>query len=128
MLFRSWMLLLSTYIGYDMPSWSPLWRADVKELLLGVKTTHVEVVSERCIGCGLCDIVCPANVFALDETTGKSDVTNPEACQACGACIENCPKEAISNNFRSGTCACPTCAIINGAKSIRRRSSTPPER
>jgi len=123
-----WIILLSVYLGYETPGWSPLWRANVKELVLGVKDTHVEVVSERCIGCGLCDIVCPMNVFALDETAGKSEVANLDACQACGACIENCPAEAIVNNFRAGMCSCPTCAIINGAKSIRRRASTLSER
>lgn len=113
-----WVVLLSTYLGYDMPSWSPLWRAEVRELVLGVKSTHVEIVPEQCIGCGLCTTVCPANVFAMDSATGKSGVVNLDACQACGACIENCPKEAIESNFRAGICSCPTCTVINAAKSF----------
>lgn len=117
-----WIILLSVYLGYEMPSWSPLWRANVKELALGVKCTHIEVVSERCIGCGLCDIVCPANVFCCDDETGKSKVANLHACQACGACIENCPKGAIASNFRSGTCACPTCALINAVGAVKRNA------
>ncbi|NIA21628.1 MAG: 4Fe-4S dicluster domain-containing protein [Anaerolineaceae bacterium] len=118
-----WIVLLSVYLGYEMPSWSPLWRSNVKELVLGRKTTQLEIIPERCIGCGRCDIVCPANVFALDDAAGKPEVVNPDACQACGACIENCPAEAITSNFRAGMCSCPTCAIIKGAKSIRNRSS-----
>ncbi|MFV1994422.1 MAG: HgcAB-like fusion protein [Verrucomicrobiales bacterium] len=118
-----WIILLSTYLGYDMPSWSPLWRADVKELVLGVKNTRVEIIPERCIGCGLCDIVCPANIFEQNPDTKKCEVVNLDACQACGACVENCPKEAITNNFRAGTCACPTCAIINAAKAMKQNAS-----
>ena len=120
-----WLILLSVYLCYEMPGWSPLWRSNVKELVLGVKTTHVEVIPERCIGCGLCDIVCPVNVFAIDDATGKSEVANLDACQACGACVENCPAEAIENNFRAGVCACPTCAILNGAKALRKRGQEP---
>ncbi len=118
-----WIVLLSTYLGYDMPSWSPLWRADVKELVTGVKHTHVEVVPERCIGCGLCTIVCPASVFELNPEMKISRVVHLEACQACGACIENCPKEAIDNNFRAGVCSCPTCTVINSVKSHKRKDA-----
>ncbi|NOY75569.1 MAG: 4Fe-4S dicluster domain-containing protein, partial [Kiritimatiellaeota bacterium] len=114
-----WILLLSTYIGYEQPSWSPLWRSDFKELILGVKNTNIEVVQDRCIGCGLCEIVCPANVFEFHSDTKKSFVINFDACQACGACIENCPNEAIKNNFEAGVCSCPTCGIINTVKSLK---------
>jgi NAD-dependent dihydropyrimidine dehydrogenase PreA subunit len=113
-----WVVFVSTYLGYDMPSWSPLWRADVKELVIGVKRTRVEVIPEQCIGCGLCTTVCPANVFEMDSSTKKSTVVNLDACQACGACIENCPKEAIKSNFRAGICSCPTCTVINAAKTL----------
>lgn len=118
-----WIILLSTYLGYDMPGWSPLWRTDVKELVTGVKHTHVEVVQDRCIGCGLCEIVCPASVFEQNPETKKSIVVNLDACQACGACIENCPKEAINNNFRAGVCSCPTCTVINSVKSLKRKTT-----
>ena len=78
----------------------------MKELILGVKNTHVEVVAEKCVGCHVCDIVCPANVFEQNTETKKYEVVNLDACQACGACIENCPTDAILNNFRSGVCSC----------------------
>ena len=38
-----WITFLATYLGYDLPSWSPLWRADAKELLLGKRHTHLEI-------------------------------------------------------------------------------------
>ncbi|NOY81117.1 MAG: 4Fe-4S dicluster domain-containing protein [Kiritimatiellaeota bacterium] len=113
-----WIVLVATYLGYDMPGWSPLWRADVKELALGVKRTRIAIVPQRCVGCGLCRIVCPANVFARDAETEKATVVNHDACQACGACLENCPAEAIETNFRSGHCSCPACAAIHAARSF----------
>ena len=113
-----WITLLSTYLGYDLPSWSPLWRAEVKQLVTGKKRTHIEVIRENCIGCGLCQTVCPVNVFELNPETGKYCVANVAACQACGACIENCPNKALKNNFRTGVCSCPTCTVINAARSL----------
>ncbi|MFN3166433.1 MAG: HgcAB-like fusion protein [Phycisphaeraceae bacterium] len=119
-----WILLVAAFVGYDMPSWSPLWRQDIKELVLGVKDTHVEVIADKCIGCHMCDVVCPTGVFGLNPETKKYEVVDLEACEACGACIENCPTDAITNNFRTGHCSCPTCAIIGGVKSVK-RSRTP---
>lgn len=100
-----WILAVAVFVGYDTPSWSPLWRQDFKEIVFGVKNTHVEIMPEKCIGCHLCDIVCPVDVFGYDSTAKKYEVVNLDACQACGACIENCPTEAIVNNFRSSVCS-----------------------
>lgn len=118
-----WILFVSAFIGYDMPSWSPLWRQDAKELILGVKSTHVEIIADKCIGCHLCDIVCPTNVFERNPDTRKYEVVNIDACEACGACIENCPTEAILNNFREGQCACPTCLVVDGVGKLKAKVS-----
>jgi NAD-dependent dihydropyrimidine dehydrogenase PreA subunit len=111
-----WTIIIGTYLGYDTPSWSPLWRTDMKELLLGERNTTVEVDPQKCISCGLCKNVCPAEVFGRDLIGGKSIVLRMESCQACGACIENCPALAIKANFEGGVCSCPTCQIIDKLK------------
>ena len=123
-LWVGWILVVSTFVGYDMPSWSPLWRQDVKELVLGVKNTHVEVIPEKCISCHMCDIVCPMGVFGRNAETKKYEVVNLDACEACGACIENCPTDAIVNNFREGVCSCPTCFIIDGVSKLGNKQET----
>jgi len=52
------------------------------------------VDEEKCITCGACHDVCPAdpNVFEIED---KSKVVHPEACIECGACEEACPVDAI---------------------------------
>ncbi|MDP2167666.1 MAG: ferredoxin [Thermodesulfovibrionales bacterium] len=53
---------------------------------------------DLCVGCGNCQEVCPA-VFHLNETIGKAEVIDPEACEFVGCCEaaeENCPERAIS--------------------------------
>jgi ferredoxin len=54
----------------------------------------LELDREKCIGCGLCPVVCPHGVLELRE--GKADVVDRDACIECGACAANCPTEALS--------------------------------
>ncbi|MEW6376642.1 MAG: mercury methylation ferredoxin HgcB [Thermodesulfobacteriota bacterium] len=62
---------------------------------------------ERCVGCGVCLLVCPHAVLNLKNS--KIEIANRDACMECGACARNCPAEALS--VRSGVgCAA---AVIN---------------
>jgi NAD-dependent dihydropyrimidine dehydrogenase PreA subunit len=71
---------------------------------------------EKCIGCGMCLLVCPRAVLSL--TNGKIEIANRDACMECGACTRNCPAEAL--NVRSGVgCAV---AVVN-AMLGRKKSS-----
>jgi NAD-dependent dihydropyrimidine dehydrogenase PreA subunit len=114
-----WILALSAYLGYDLPGWTPLWRADTKELLTGKRRTQITFSQQRCSGCSLCAMLCPVGVFSFDADSKKAYLQREQACQACGACIENCPAQAIKGNFRQGQCSCPTCTVINSVNSSR---------
>jgi ferredoxin len=56
----------------------------------------VKVDKEKCIGCGLCESMCPA-VFELKDD-GKSYVKDAAACADCDCkgAADNCPAEAIT--------------------------------
>jgi len=64
---------------------------------------------EKCIGCGMCLLVCPHAV--LSQSNGKVEIRDRDACMECGACAQNCPAKAVT--VRSGV-GCAT-AIINSA-------------
>ena len=61
----------------------------------------------RCKGCGMCQSVCPHNVFA--RSNGKVEIAARDACMECGACQRNCPHGAVSVNAGVGCAA----AVIN---------------
>lgn len=62
---------------------------------------------EKCVGCGMCTVVCPHEVILLDD--GKARIANRDACMECGACAQNCPTEALSVDAGVGCAA----AVIN---------------
>lgn len=71
---------------------------------------------EKCLGCGTCTVVCPHEVFRLNNS--KVAIVDRDACMECGACATNCPTEAIAAQNGVGCAA----AVINAA--LGRNSSS----
>lgn len=61
--------------------------------LPGVATLKLD--QETCVGCGMCEIVCPHGVFTVPNKT-KATIVDLDGCMECGACAKNCPTNAIS--------------------------------
>ncbi|MBN2890431.1 MAG: 4Fe-4S binding protein [Bacteroidales bacterium] len=61
----------------------------------------VVVNVERCKGCELCTVACPAGVLAMHENVNEkgyhySFMANPEACTGCTNCAMVCPDACIT--------------------------------
>lgn len=54
----------------------------------------LQLDEDKCIGCGMCAVVCPHGVFAVEER--KARIIDRDACIECGACAGNCPVEALA--------------------------------
>ena len=76
----------------------------------------LELNPEKCVGCGMCLLVCPHEVFILNN--GKARIQQRDSCMECGACMENCPSYAL---YVKPGVGCAT-AVINAA--LGRRSSS----
>ena len=72
-----------------------------------VATLHLD--GDACVGCGMCSLVCPRAVLAMDN--GKVSVVDRDLCMECGACAANCPVGAITVKTGVGCAA----AVINAA-------------
>ena len=85
----------------------------------------VEFRPEQCLHCENppCVPVCPTG--ASYQTKDGLVLVDPKKCIACGACIENCPTDAIVNNFRESVCSCPTCYVIEGVGKLTKGKVAP---
>lgn len=52
--------------------------------------------SDQCVGCGLCEKVCPMKVIRMKQKKGHNVPTWGRGCVQCNACINACPKKAIN--------------------------------
>ena len=64
---------------------------------------------EKCVGCGICLVVCPHEVFSMNN--GNAVIQDRDSCMECGACSLNCPSEAVTVKAGVGCAA----AVINSA-------------
>ncbi|MCJ7424907.1 CoB--CoM heterodisulfide reductase iron-sulfur subunit A family protein [Candidatus Bathyarchaeota archaeon] len=67
-------------------------------ILMGNKKVKTEAITavvneDLCIGCGLCEEICPYGAPRIEE--GKSKVREI-LCRGCGSCAAECPKLAIT--------------------------------
>lgn len=52
----------------------------------------IEVIDQRCVGCGACLKACAYGAITIED---KLAVIDPDKCVLCGACVETCPFDAI---------------------------------
>ena len=55
------------------------------------------VDQDKCIGCGICESLCPFNAITLEKVgKRKKAKTITASCKGCGICASHCPTIAIS--------------------------------
>lgn len=76
------------------------WRTPLDQDKVQPVHGHVEVLKDRCKGCGFCIQFCPRHV--LEESSEMNQkgyhypyAVRPDDCVACGLCEAMCPDFAI---------------------------------
>ncbi|MEM5812336.1 MAG: 4Fe-4S binding protein [Candidatus Aenigmatarchaeota archaeon] len=58
--------------------------------------TFRPVVTEKCIGCGICTWYCPEGAITVKDIKGKKKaVIDYDYCKGCLICLGECPQKAI---------------------------------
>jgi len=70
-------------------------RASIPMANKKIRTEAITAVvnEDLCIGCGLCEELCPSGAPKVEE--GKSKIVEA-LCRGCGACAAECPRRAIT--------------------------------
>ena len=63
----------------------------------GTWRTFKPVITDKCIACGTCAMMCPEGAIEVKEVNGKRRaVVNYDYCKGCMICFKVCPVKAIN--------------------------------
>lgn len=84
-------LVVILIISIDLMGSTPTYKSSLHK----DKFFEVFLNVEKCHGEGVCVEVCPKNCFRIDEGKQKAVISSKEQCVRCGACIVQCPFDAL---------------------------------
>jgi NAD-dependent dihydropyrimidine dehydrogenase PreA subunit len=88
-------LIVVLILGLDLTGSTPVYKSGLHEDRL----LSIVFDAERCKGAGFCEQVCPTGVFEVDYDRHLASLPRAGQCVQCGACIVQCPFDALY--FRS---------------------------
>jgi NAD-dependent dihydropyrimidine dehydrogenase PreA subunit len=84
-------LVVLLVLGLDLTGSTPVYKSGLHEDRL----LQIELDEELCKGAGFCETVCPKDVFEVDHHRKLASLPRADACVQCGACIVQCPFDAL---------------------------------
>lgn len=80
----------SVEITAEVEAKMEMFRKTLAEKILRKDTARSYIVNDKCVRCGICAKVCPANNITVTDK-----VVFHDRCEVCYACLHNCPQNAI---------------------------------
>jgi NAD-dependent dihydropyrimidine dehydrogenase PreA subunit len=84
-------LLIVLVISLDLMGSTPVYKSGLHE----DRRLKVRLDEDKCDGDGVCVEVCPRNCFELDARQHVATMPRAGQCVQCGACIVQCPCDAL---------------------------------
>lgn len=56
----------------------------------------LKISKNRCVGCGICETVCPINACKVNLSTGIAEIDS-DRCAECFKCLRECPQNAFNS-------------------------------
>jgi NAD-dependent dihydropyrimidine dehydrogenase PreA subunit len=96
-------LVVVLTLEIDLAGSTPVYKSGFRE----DRMFRIVLDEVRCRGAGLCEQVCPTDVFEVDPTRHLASMPRSDQCVQCGACIVQCPYDALSFESPAGTVVGP---------------------
>jgi NAD-dependent dihydropyrimidine dehydrogenase PreA subunit len=87
--FISFIILL--ILSIDLMGSTPTYKSGLHD----DRFLKVILDKEKCKGAGFCEQVCPRNCFEVDKSGHTATMPRADQCVQCGACIVQCPFDAL---------------------------------
>jgi NAD-dependent dihydropyrimidine dehydrogenase PreA subunit len=78
-------------LNIDLMGSTPLYKSGLHE----DRFLKVILDEDKCKGAGFCEQVCPKNCYEVDKVKHIATVPRADECVQCGACIVQCPFDAL---------------------------------
>jgi NAD-dependent dihydropyrimidine dehydrogenase PreA subunit len=92
-------VLAMALLSIDLAGTTPWYGSNINTFR---NQAHIDLVADRCTGVSECVQVCPRNVFRMDILKRRIEVVRPDDCIQCGACIVQCPCDALRFRYDNG--------------------------
>ncbi len=84
-------LVIVLILGLDLTGSTPVYKSG----LHADRRLRITLDAELCRGAAFCEDVCPTDVFEVDRVERIARLPRAERCVQCGACIVQCPFDAL---------------------------------
>lgn len=78
-------------LSIDLMGSTPIYKSGLHEDRL----LKIILDEKRCKGAGFCEQVCPRNCYQVDKNRHIATIARANRCVQCGACIVQCPFDAL---------------------------------
>jgi NAD-dependent dihydropyrimidine dehydrogenase PreA subunit len=97
-------LVVLLLLGLDLTGSTPVYKSGLHDDRL----LAIALDEQRCRGAAFCEHVCPKDVFEIDHGQRLAVLARPADCVQCGACIVQCPFDALHFEGRDGHVVAPS--------------------